>query len=140
MWPSNEYALWLHEQGEHYRRTPHPQRRFVQTGMSQSCTRPRGVWTRPSPSWRPMPVRPVPGSSRSTRSTRTIRSIRRPRISSAMWTSLMLPLPRCMPGELDDKPFPAHGSREAYNTPGLYPFPEMTDDDHRMLRRALRHD
>ncbi|KZN22602.1 sulfatase [Haladaptatus sp. R4] len=48
-----------------------------------------------------------------------------------------IPLPNYESGELDDKPvFQRQDHRHAYNTPGLFPFPEMDDNDHRLLRAA----
>lgn len=48
-----------------------------------------------------------------------------------------IPLPNYKPGELDSKPvFQRVDHRAAYGHPGLYPFPEMTDEDHRLIRAA----
>ncbi len=48
-----------------------------------------------------------------------------------------IPLPLYTPGELDDKPpFQKIDHAQAYNTPGQYPFDEMSAADHRLLRAA----
>ncbi|QLH78438.1 hypothetical protein HZS55_14540 [Halosimplex rubrum] len=48
-----------------------------------------------------------------------------------------IPLPNYELGELDDKPvFQRQDHCHAYNTPGLFPFPEMNDEDHRLVRAA----
>jgi arylsulfatase A-like enzyme len=48
-----------------------------------------------------------------------------------------IPLPNYTPGELDSKPvFQQLDHRGAYNDPRNYPFPAMTETDHRLVRAA----
>ena len=48
-----------------------------------------------------------------------------------------IPLPSYVPGELEDKSiFQRHDHEGAYNTPGNFPYDEMTDHDHRCLTAA----
>jgi choline-sulfatase len=48
-----------------------------------------------------------------------------------------IPLPNYVDGELDSKPvFQQKDHEAAYNIPGLYPFPRMSQRDHRMQRAA----
>jgi arylsulfatase len=48
-----------------------------------------------------------------------------------------IPLPNYLPGELESKPpFQQIDHGQAYNTPGQYPYDEMSAADHRLLRAA----
>ena len=48
-----------------------------------------------------------------------------------------IPLPSYEAGELTDKPvFQQIDHENAYNVPGTFPFDEMTDEDHRLIRAA----
>lgn len=48
-----------------------------------------------------------------------------------------IPLPNYTQGELDDKPiFQRIDHQGAYHTPGSFPWPEMSDDDHRLVTAA----
>ncbi|MCY4022380.1 MAG: sulfatase-like hydrolase/transferase [Anaerolineaceae bacterium] len=48
-----------------------------------------------------------------------------------------IPLPNWQPGELADKPpWQAIDHVAAYNSPGSFPFPDMSERDHRLLRAA----
>ncbi|MEM7538503.1 MAG: sulfatase-like hydrolase/transferase [Chloroflexota bacterium] len=48
-----------------------------------------------------------------------------------------VPLPNYSPGELENKPkFQQMDHQGAYNNPRLYPYPKMTDEDHRLVRAA----
>ena len=48
-----------------------------------------------------------------------------------------IPLPNFTPGELDNKPkYQQLDHNGAYNNPNLYPYSQMTDDDHRLIIAA----
>jgi arylsulfatase A-like enzyme len=48
-----------------------------------------------------------------------------------------VPLPNYTPGELEHKPaFQRNDHQRAYNREGFFPFPAMSDDDHRLVRAA----
>ena len=138
VWPSNEYALWLHEQGEHYRRAPHPRSRFVQTGMPADLHQTTWCAEKAITFMEANAGGPRPWFF-SVNSFDPHHPFDPPAAYLQRYVDQLdaLLLPRYTPGELDDKPiFQRMDHQQAYNTPGLYPFPEMTDDDHRMLRAA----
>lgn len=138
VWPTNEYATWLHEQGQRYERTPHPNCSYVQVGMPEAfhqttwCVNKAITFMETNAgSARPwfFSVNPFdPHHPFDPPAAYLERYLSRP---------VELPLPNYVPGELDDKPlFQRLDHHGAYNNAELYPFSEMTETDHRMLRAA----
>ncbi|MBN2583440.1 MAG: sulfatase-like hydrolase/transferase [Planctomycetes bacterium] len=132
------YTHWLHLRDLEYKRTPFAGSKYVQTSM------------------------PVEHHQTTWCAERTMRFITEHAIGDSPWLCFCgifdphhpfdppeeylrryvdrlkdLPLPSYTPGELDDKPlFQQLDHRAAYNVPGLYPFDQMSDDDHRLVRAA----
>ena len=137
-WPTNEYQLWLKEQGVQYQRLPFRGSKHVQVSvpaeyhqttwcaqkaitfmeMNVDFNRP---WLfsvnmfDPHHAFDPPPEYLEPYLDRLDD----------------------IPLPNYVPGELENKPpFQMMDHRHAYNNPNLYSGATMSDDEHRLVRAA----
>ncbi len=137
-WPTNEYALWLRERGQTYRREPFEGSRWVQTSMPEEHH--PTTWC----------------------AQKAINFVEAHEASDSPWLFSVnpfdphhafdppreyleryldrlddIPPPNYTPGELDDKPvFQQREHHGAYNSPRWYPFAEMMAEDHRLVRAA----
>lgn len=137
-WPGNGYSQWLARQGTSYRTTPLPETRHVVRGLEgpfQQTTwcaeRAIDFIDRHAGADQPWlfsvnlfaPHHPFdPPAAHLARY--------RDRLAE-------IPLPAFTPGELDRKT--THQRRDhaaAYGVPELYPYPEMSDTEHRLIRAA----
>jgi arylsulfatase len=137
-WPTNEYIRWLGERGLTFETPPHPDSRFVKIGMPaehhqttwcaqkaidfiESAAAAERPWL--------FSVNPFdPHDNFDPAPEYLERHLRR---------LADIPLPNYTPGELENKPiFQQIDHRGAYNDPRNYPFPEMTEKDHRLVRAA----
>ncbi|HUU99021.1 MAG TPA: sulfatase-like hydrolase/transferase [Phycisphaerae bacterium] len=137
-WATNEYNDWLAEQGVAFQTPPHPESRFVKVGMPAEYH--QTTWCAhkainfieaAAPADRPwlFSLNPFdPHDNFDPPADYLERYLDR---------LADIPLPNYTPGELDHKPiFQRIDHRGAYNDPRNYPFPEMTDKDHRLVRAA----
>jgi arylsulfatase len=137
-WATNEYIHWLQERGVTYSRTPYRGSEHVQAGMPAEYH--QTTWCM----------------------EKAINFIRTNAEFDAPWLFSIntfdphhhfdppveyleryakrldeIPLPNYVPGEIDSKPiYQQIDHQQAYNTPGLHSFTQMTDDDHRLVRAA----
>ena len=138
-WPGyNLYAAWLHQHGRSYESTPHPDSRWVQVGP------------------------PEPWHHSTWCADRAIDFVRRRRRDGKPWLFSVnmfdphhpfdppeayleryaavldqVPLPNYEEGELDRKPpLQRVDHAGAYGGKAGFPFPKMTDLDHRLIRAA----
>lgn len=137
-WPTNEYIHWLQEWGIQYRHSPLPDSEYVEIGMPAEHH--QTTWC----------------AQKAINFIESHASLDRPWLFSVNTfdphhpfdppeTHLgrylghlgAIPMPNYTKGELDDKPvFQRTDHRGAYNNPELYPFPEMSNQDHRLVRAA----
>lgn len=137
-WPTNEYRQWLRERGEEYDPTPHPDSEHVETGVA-----PENMQT----TW---------CAQKAINFVEEAADFEHPWLYSVnffdphhpfvapeeyleRYEAILdeLPLPEYEEGELDDKPdFHEDYHRGAYRNPDMYPFAEMDETDHRLLRAA----
>ncbi|MCI8624524.1 MAG: sulfatase-like hydrolase/transferase [Provencibacterium sp.] len=137
-WPSNAYTLWLDAQKVPYHTESLPDCKWVQTGMPEEfhqtawCTNCaidfiESAHKRSAPWMFSInafdPHHPFdPPAEYLERYLKILDEI---------------PLPNYQPGELENKPeFQKKDHEGAYNTKGNFPFEEMTDRDHRLIRAA----
>ena len=137
-WPTNEYHLWLRSQDVEYERSSFNDSEYVETSMppehhqttwcanraidfieeNESFDEPWLFSVNPFDPHHPFD----PPESYLQRYLDRLDEI---------------PLPDYEPGELDDKPpFQRQDHEGAYNQADNYPFAEMDDEDHRLLRAA----
>ena len=136
-WSGNDYTNWLTSQGLEYHTENLPECRFVQKGMpaeySQTtwCFNEAMRFIDQQDAEQPWlfsincydPHHPFDPPAEYFDRYRPILD--------------KLPLPEYIPGELEDKSiFQRHDHEGAYNTPGNYPYEEMTEQDHRCLTAA----
>lgn len=137
-WPENEYTQWLHERGLSYE----PQRletsRYVATGMDAEHHQTTWCAQRAIDF-----ITDAAASDRPWLFSVNFFDPHHPFDPPAEYLHGYLeqldhiPLPRYVEGELQSKPvYQRLDHRAAYNTPGLYPYSEMTADDHRAIRAA----
>ncbi len=141
-WPTNEYALWLRERGETYRREPFEGPRgksqWVQTSMPEEhhpttwcAEKAINFMEAHEDSDHPWLFSANPFDPHH--------AFDPPREYLEPYLDRLddIPPPNYTSGELDDKPvFQQREHHGAYNSPRSYPFAEMTDDDHRLVRAA----
>lgn len=137
-WPTNEYIHWLREKGATYGTAPYQRSRYVEAGMPSElhhttwCAEKainfiEGFGGAPSPWMFSVnlfdPHHPFdPPVEYLERYSSFIDDV---------------PLPNYEPGELENKPRVQQiDHAAAYNTAGLYPFAEMSAEDHRLIRAA----
>ena len=137
-WPTNEYHQWLRERGVEYERTPVEGSDYVQTSMPSEHH--QTTWCA---------ERAIAFIEENERFDRPwLFSINpydphHPFDPPAAYLERYLdrldeiPLPEYEEGELDGKPvYQRQDHRGAYNQSDNFPFAEMDDDDHRLLRAA----
>jgi len=137
-WPTNEYHHWLRERGVTYNPTLFENSRYVRTGVAAPdhhttwCIQ-KGINFIEAASEFASPW------FFSVNLFDPHHPFDPPRDYLERYLDRFdeIPLPNYVPGELDTKPiFQQLDHRAAYNAPGLYPFAEMTTDDHRLIRAA----
>ena len=137
-WTTSAYNHWLRERGQTFRRQPYGDSRYVQTSM------------------------PAEHHQTTWCAQKAINFIEANTSSDQPWLFSMnpfdphppfdppliyleryldrlddIPLPNYRVGELDNKPvFQRNDHLGAYNRPGSFAFPDMADDDHRLIRAA----
>ena len=137
-WPTNEYTQWLDEHDITFSKTPYEDSRYVQKGLAPGYS--QTTWCAQqaidfietgSGSEQPWffslnffdphhPFGPPPEYLERYR----------PMMDQ-------IPQPHFVAGELDNKPvWQQIDHRNAYNTPGLYPFADMQPRDHALIRAA----
>ncbi|HEY3686794.1 MAG TPA: sulfatase-like hydrolase/transferase [Streptosporangiaceae bacterium] len=137
-WPTNEYIHWLAERGVTYGRTPVGGSRYVETGMAEEdhqttwCARKAIEF-----------IESGAGFDDPWMFSVNIFDPHHPFDPPPEYLQPYLdrlediPLPNYAERELDDKPvFQRVDHTGAYGGEAGYPFTEMTDHDHRMLRAA----
>ena len=139
-WPTNEYQHWLREQGTTYKRTPYKGSTQVQAGMPAEYH--QTTWCAQKA------INFIEAQSESVRKQPWLFSVNifdphhafdPPVEYLERYLTILddIPLPSCTEEELNTKPvFQQIDHKAAYNTPGLHPFVELTDDEHRLLRAA----
>jgi arylsulfatase len=137
-WPTNQYTNWLAEQGLTFKRTPYKGSRFVQTSMPAEYYQTTWCVDRA--------IDFIKEASEANESWLFSLNVYDPHHAFSppidyleRYLSIVdeLPLPNYAEGELDNKPiFQQMDHRGAYNQVKLYPFDQMTDDDHRLIKAA----
>jgi arylsulfatase len=137
-WPTNAYIRWLAERGAVYARTPYANSAYVQTSMTTELAQ---------TTWCAHKAIDVIEAAASTDQpwlfSVNMYDPHHPFDPPLEWLEPYLerldtlPLPSYQPGELDHKPlFQRIDHRAAYNIPGQYPYAEMQEADHRLVRAA----
>ncbi len=137
-WPTNQYTNWLAEQGLSFERTPYKGSKWVQTSMPAEYY--QTTWC----------------------VDRALEFIQEANAADESWLFSLnvfdphhpfsppqdylerylpfiddLPLPDYVEGELANKPiFQQNDHRGAYNQVKLYPYDQMTNEDHRLVKAA----
>lgn len=137
-WPTNEYVHWLRAQGIHYERKPYRDSRYVQVSMPTAyhqttwCAQQaiqfieanagfEQPWLFSMNLFDPHPPFDPPLECLERYLDRLVN----------------IPLPSYQPGELEAKPpFQQTDHHGAYNRPGYFAYPEMSDTDHQLIRAA----
>lgn len=137
-WPANEYIQWLTEKGVTYSTPNRSDCRYVQVGMPAEyhqttwCAEKAADFIR----------------ERSAKGQPWLFSINifdphhpfdppEAYLERYLEKLEQIPLPNYIPGELENKPrFQQIDHNGGYNNKSLYPFDEMSDRDHRMVRAA----
>jgi len=137
-WPTAEYNHWLRERGAEWTRTPHPDSQRVFLGMSAElhqttwCARKAIDFMEANAAFDSpwlFSVNPFDPHD----SFDPPEEYLRPYVDRLD----EIPLPNYHEGELDSKPlFQQIDHRGAYNNPQNYPYPEMNERDHRLVRAA----
>jgi arylsulfatase A-like enzyme len=137
-WPTNEYTGWLSEKGEKFRQSEFRKSKYVQIGMPAELH--QTTWC----------------AQKAINFIETSRTFNRPWLFSVnmfdphhpfdppldyLRRYLVrldeIPLPNYVEGELENKPlFQRADHQGAYNNLAGYCFPEMSDEDHRLIRAA----
>ena len=137
-WPGNEYFHWLREREVDYRRTPFQGSKYVQTSVDAAHH--QTTWC----------------AQKAINFIEAGASFDHPWFFSLNFYDPHHPFdppleylrryldqldciapPTYTEGELDNKPlFQQMDHRAAYNTPGLFPFVDMTPEDHALIRAA----
>ena len=137
-WPTNDYNLWLAEQGVKYQEKPFSACPYVQIGMEEPYH--QTTWC----------------VNRGIEYMESARQYHKPWLFSVnifdphhpfnppmqyleryLQHLDEIPLPNYTPGELASKPvFQQKDHNGAYGIPGLYPFSEMSENDHRYIKAA----
>jgi arylsulfatase len=137
-WQGDAYTPWLRQKGRRYTRTPFRNSRYVQTSVPAADH--QTTWCaemavdfieRRAGDGRPWFFSVNPFDPHHPFDP--------PEEYLAPYLERLdeIPLPNYTPGELEAKPpFQEIDHRQAYNTPGHYPYDEMSAADHRLLRAA----
>ena len=137
-WAADAYTAWLREKGRRYMRTPFRHSPYVQTSVAAEDH--QTTWCAE------MAVQFIERRAEdgqpwffSVNPFDPHHPFDPPEASLARYLARLdeIPLPNYAPDELDNKPiFQRIDHRWAYNTPGQYPYDEMSEEDHRLLRAA----
>ena len=137
-WPTNEYIHWLREKGVTFETPPHPDSPYVKIGMPAEHH--QTTWCVQQA------VNFIEGAAAFDRPWLFSVNVFDPHDNFDPPAEYLerylnrlpeIPLPDYAPGELDDKPlFQRSDHQGAYNDPRNYPFPRMSDQDHRLVRAA----
>ncbi len=137
-WPTNEYFHWLREHGVRYERHPFQDSRYVETSMGAEHHQTTWCVQKAIDLIEAAAERKQPWLF-----SVNIYDPHHPFDPPLEYLQRYLDrldevtLPRYQEGELDSKPvFQGIDHGAAYNTPAQYPFPAMTDRDHRLVRAA----
>jgi choline-sulfatase len=137
-WPTNEYRQWLRERGAEYDPTPHPDSEYVETDEDPDTF--QTTWC----------------AQKAINFVEEAADFEQPWLYSVnffdphhpfaapeeyleRYEAMLedIPLPEYEDGELDDKPdFHRDYHEGAYRNPDLFPFADMDETDHRLLRAA----
>ncbi len=136
-WTGNAYTNWLTEKGVKYRTEPFPKCRYIRCGMPPELTQTAWCFNEA--------MRFIDGQAPEQPWFFSINCydphhpFDPPMEYLERYLPIIndIPLPDYIPGELDNKPiFQKRDHIGAYNTPGNFPYDEMTDLDHRYLSAA----
>ncbi len=137
-WPTNEYFHWLRQHDVRYERKPFQGSRYVETSVPASFH--QTTWCAEKAI---NLIEAAAGGQHPWLFSVNFYDPHHPFDPPAEYLARYLerldelPLPHYSQGELVTKPvFQLIDHRAAYNTPGNYPYVEMTDHDHRLLRAA----
>jgi arylsulfatase A-like enzyme len=138
LWPTNEYHQWLNERGREYERTPARDSEYVHTSMPAEhhqttwCVQKAVDFVERNADFdRPWLFSVNPFDPHH--------AFDPPEEYLEAYLDRLdeLPLPNYVPGELEDKPaFQRQDHEGAYNQPDNFPYPEMDEADHRLVRAA----
>ena len=138
VWPTNEYATWLHEQGARYQRVPLAATPYVQTGMPADLHQTTWCVNKAITF-----MEANAGGERpwffSVNPFDPHHPFDPPADFLARYLDKLaqLPRPNYVPGELETKSiFQQLDHQGAYNNGELYPFAAMGEQDHRLLTAA----
>ena len=137
-WPANAYIHWLREKGAHWERGDYPDSRHIELGMPEDLH--HTTWCSQ------MAVNFMESASEFDRPWLFSVNIYDPHhpfdppeeyLKPYLDRLDDIPLPNYAEGELEEKPvFQGMDHLGAYNNPGLYPYGEMSERDHRLARAA----
>lgn len=137
-WPTNEYHHWLREQGASYDVESYKGSKHVQAGMPEATH--QATWCAEKA------INFIHAAAQYPHPWLFSVNIFAPHhpfdppvdyLERYLEKFDQIPLPNYVPGELDNKPmFQQNDHLRAYNTSGLYPYAEMSDEDHRLVRAA----
>lgn len=137
-WPGNEYSQWLEEQGAAYAKTSYKGSRYVETSVAPEYSQ---------TTWCAQKAIDFIGAGVESPNPWVFsvnfydphHAFDPPRNYLERYLPMLdtIPQPHYVEGELEDKPvFQQIDHRNAYNTPGLFPFVDMNADDHALVRAA----
>ena len=137
-WPTNEYSLWLREKGLEYRTESHVDSDYVQIGMPEEAH--QTTWCAEKA------INFIEANAMSDHPWLFSVNIFDPHHAFDPPKAYLepyldrldeIPLPNYRPGELENKPsYQRNDHKQAYNTPGYFPFDEMDETDHRLITAA----
>ncbi len=137
-WATNEYHLWLHEHDVEYHVEAYHGSKYVQAGMPTEYH--QATWCAEKA------ISFIHANSHFSHPWLFSVNIFSPHhpfdppleyLERYLERLDEIPLPNYRPGELEDKPGVQQNDHlRAYNTPGLFPYVEMSDDEHRLVRAA----
>ncbi len=137
-WPTNEYSLWLERHGQTYRSIPRKDCRFVENGMPEEWSQTKWCTDCALEYMNSAHKFGLPWLF-SLNYFDPHHAFNPPESYLNRYLDKLdeIPLPNYRPGELANKPvFQQKDHEGAYNTKGNFPYEEMTEFDHRMLRAA----
>jgi len=136
--PTNEYIHWLLEKGIRYQTSPFPDSQYIKIGMPAEYH--QTTWcVQKAINF----IKAHANTDKPWLFSVNMSSPHHPFIVPSKYLQRYLdklnqiPLPCYLEGELEDKPITQKiGHLKPYNIPDIYPFPKMSDQDHRFIRAA----
>ncbi len=137
-WPTNQYTNWLAEQGLTFKRTPYRGSQFVQTSLPAEYHQTTWCVDRALDF-----IKEASQAGENWLFSLNVYDPHHPFSPPQDYLERYLPvldelpLPNYAEGELANKPiFQQMDHRGAYNQPSLYPFDQMNEQDHRLIKAA----